>query len=94
MAPVCCEPSTQGEPFLCPQLTSAQALRKLAVILLFSFGQATQSTFTDADIHAAVNDYVNGNSNGYPPVGQWDVSQVTNMTVCASAAKSVPVTFE
>ena len=82
--------------FLCPQVTSAQALRKLALplLLLFSFGQATQSTFTDADIHAAVNDYVNGNSNGYPPVGQWDVSQVTNMQVCASAAKSVPVTFE
>jgi surface protein len=36
--------------------------------------------FTNENIHSNVNDYLNGNPNGLPPIGEWDVSNVTDMS--------------
>jgi surface protein len=43
----------------------------------------SEDTFipTDANIKVAVNSYLNGNPNNLPPIGEWDTSQITDMSL-------------
>jgi surface protein len=43
---------------------------------------------TNENIREKIREYLNGNPNGLPPIGEWDVSRVTNMSQLFEGASS------